>query len=73
MDGRRVLSFLPNVLVASRRNISTLDLRWTMRCVMDVYLRRKSFSEAVDESSVSSNTFWNVMFSTRDQARDNEF
>ena len=41
------------MLVASRLNISTLDLRWTMRCVMDVYLRRKSFSDAVDESSVS--------------------
>jgi hypothetical protein len=43
--------------VASRLNISTLDLRWTIRCVMDVYLRRKSFSEAVDESSVSVTLF----------------
>ena len=48
---------LPKVLVASRRNISTLDLRWTIRWVMDVYLRRKSFSEDVDESSPSG---WNM-------------
>ena len=56
-NNKNCVQFLPNVLVARRRNISTLDLRWTMRCVMDVYFRRKSFSEAVDESSVSVTLF----------------